>query len=233
MPGLLFPIPLAAPHAEEARSISHLQYQLLHRLTMPLSMHRQQSPSMPMQVIPMEMSPKLNFTMATPFLEPTTHLLTLTIWSNVAAGTYTITAKATDNKNASKTSSEITIIVNDPSVPSLTATSNTTQAVDSGSAITPIVFTWGGAATDVNYTSLPGGLTASKNSSAKTLTISGTPTQNGSFSVSTVGGNSSVTLNASITSKFRFNSCRLVSLPGEPCNTRFFHFQMPLLTYPL
>jgi pectate lyase len=122
-------------------------------------------------------------------------------WSNVAAGTYTITAKATDNKNASKTSSEITIIVNDPSVPSLTATSNTTQAVDSGSAITPIVFTWGGAATDVNYTSLPGGLTASKNSSAKTLTISGTPTQNGSFSVSTVGGNSSVTLNASITLK--------------------------------
>ena len=54
---------------------------------------------------------------------------------------------------------------------------------------------------DVNYTSLPGGLTASKNSSAKTLTISGTPTQNGSFSVSTVGGNSSVTLNASITLK--------------------------------
>ncbi|NLG19161.1 MAG: hypothetical protein GX556_17695 [Fibrobacter sp.] len=119
-------------------------------------------------------------------------------WSNVTAGTYTITAKATDNKNATGTSSGIKLVINDPSVPSLTATSNTTQSVASGSAISPIVFTWGGAATDVSHTTLPEGLTAQKNSQAKTLTVSGTPVSGGSFSVSTIGGNPSVTLNATV-----------------------------------
>jgi hypothetical protein len=38
-------------------------------------------------------------------------------WTNVAAGTYTITAKATDNKGATSTSSAITVVVATPPVP--------------------------------------------------------------------------------------------------------------------
>ncbi|WP_158544354.1 beta strand repeat-containing protein, partial [Pedobacter miscanthi] len=61
------------------------------------------------------------------------------------------------------------------------------QTICSGTAITPITFTWGGSATDVSYTTLPAGLTAVKNNTSKVLTISGMPTANGSFSVSTSG----------------------------------------------
>ncbi len=122
-------------------------------------------------------------------------------WTNVTAGTYSVTAKVIDNKGASAVSDPVTVKVNDPSIPSLSSTENLTQSVVQGSAINPIVFTWGGAATDVNYTTLPAGLSGVKSTSAKTLTVSGTPSANGSFSVSTVGGSSSVTLNASITVK--------------------------------
>ena len=38
-------------------------------------------------------------------------------WTNVAAGTYTITAKATDNAGASTTSAAITVVVNTPPIP--------------------------------------------------------------------------------------------------------------------
>jgi len=83
-------------------------------------------------------------------------------------------------------------------IPTLTVT-NATQVVAPSTAITPIVFTWGAAATDVSYTSLPNGLTAVKNATAKTLTISGTPTTSGTFSVTTIGGSPALTLNASVT----------------------------------
>ncbi|MBN1759179.1 MAG: hypothetical protein JW863_12715 [Chitinispirillaceae bacterium] len=119
-------------------------------------------------------------------------------WMNVNPGTYTITAKATDNGSAAATSSPVTVTVIDPTTPALTATDNTTQTVDSGKAMSPIVFTWGGAATDVNCTDLPQGLTAAKNSPEKTLTISGTPTKDGTFSVTTVGGSPAVTLKGTI-----------------------------------
>jgi pectate lyase len=118
-------------------------------------------------------------------------------WPNISFGTHTITAKATDNDGETTISSPVIIIVNNPSQPSLTATSST-QTVDSSKAIIPIVFTWGGAATDAKYTDLPVGLSASKDSLTKTLTITGTPTQNDSFSVITVGGSPVVTLTASI-----------------------------------
>lgn len=122
-------------------------------------------------------------------------------WSNVGAGTYTVTARVTDDQGATAQSSPVTLVVNDPTIPSLIATSNLTQSVDSGTSISPIVFTWGGAATDVNYTTLPEGLTASKNSSEKTLTVSGIPVSSGHFSVSTTGGSQSVSLEAAISIK--------------------------------
>jgi len=70
----------------------------------------------------------------------------------------------------------------------LTATSNNNQAVASGSAISSIVFTWGGDATDVSVTGLPAsGISFVKNTSAKTITITGTLTATVSYSIATTG----------------------------------------------
>lgn len=70
----------------------------------------------------------------------------------------------------------------------LTSSSNNSQTVVSGTAITSIVFTWGGDATDATVTGLPAsGLTFVKNTTAKTITISGTPTANVSYSIATSG----------------------------------------------
>ena len=122
-------------------------------------------------------------------------------WTDVAPGSYTITAKATDNNGITAISAPVSVIVSDPSLPSLAATASRIQTVDSGAAITPIVFTWGGAATDVNCTALPGGLTASKDTTAKTLSISGIPSAGGSFTVSTAGGKPAVTIEAAVSIK--------------------------------
>ena len=64
---------------------------------------------------------------------------------------------------------------------------NQSQTVCAGTAITSTVYTWGGSATDVNVTSLPTGLTATKNAAAKTVTITGIPSTTGTYSVSTIG----------------------------------------------
>lgn len=71
--------------------------------------------------------------------------------------------------------------------PTLTLTSGTaSQSVSAGTAITSIVYTWGGNATDVNVTGLSTGVIATKNAGAKTVTISGTPTITSIYSVTTV-----------------------------------------------
>jgi len=66
-------------------------------------------------------------------------------------------------------------------------TNNNNQTVSTGAAIANIVFTWGGDATDVSATSLPNGITATKNSSAKTLTLSGIPTETLEYTITTSG----------------------------------------------
>ncbi len=70
----------------------------------------------------------------------------------------------------------------------LTSTSNYNQTVASGSAISSIVFTWGGDATDVTVTGLPAsGIDFVKDAGAKTVTITGTPTATVSYSIATTG----------------------------------------------
>ncbi len=81
----------------------------------------------------------------------------------------------------------------------LIVSSNANQTVVSGNAIVPIVFTWGGLATDVNVTNLPVGLTTVKNTTAKTVTISGVPAGSRTFTVSTLGtSGSSVTITSTV-----------------------------------
>jgi hypothetical protein len=73
------------------------------------------------------------------------------------------------------------------------------QTLCSGAALTPIVFTYGGSATSLIANSLPPGLTSNINTVDKTITISGIPTQTGTFTVTTVSPCTNVTLSDTIT----------------------------------
>lgn len=65
---------------------------------------------------------------------------------------------------------------------------NNDQTVASGSAIANMVYTWGGTADDATVSGLPAnGITFVKDIAAKTITVSGTPTANVSFTVTTSG----------------------------------------------
>ena len=76
---------------------------------------------------------------------------------------------------------------------------NKDQTIATGSAISPIVFTWGGDATDVTVTGIPAnGLSFTKDTAAKTLTISGTPTITTSYTVTTVGTGNSVSISGTV-----------------------------------
>ncbi|MDP9955258.1 pectate lyase [Epilithonimonas hungarica] len=76
---------------------------------------------------------------------------------------------------------------------------NKDQTIATGSTISPIVFTWGGDATDVTVTGIPAnGLSFTKDAAAKTLTISGTPTITTSYTVTTVGTGNSVSISGTV-----------------------------------
>ncbi|QBN20640.1 T9SS type A sorting domain-containing protein [Flavobacterium nackdongense] len=69
----------------------------------------------------------------------------------------------------------------------ITSTDNN-QTVLTGAAITDMIFTWGGTATDATVSGLPAsGITYIKDAISKTITISGTPTASLSFSITTSG----------------------------------------------
>lgn len=88
----------------------------------------------------------------------------------------------------------------------LTLLSGTTvQEVIYGEAMTPIVAQWGGGATNVAYDVLPAGVTAAKDVATRTLTISGTPTADGTFRIYTLGGmeGSEKSFNCNITQVYR------------------------------
>ncbi|MFD2942604.1 pectate lyase family protein [Flavobacterium notoginsengisoli] len=70
----------------------------------------------------------------------------------------------------------------------LTTETDNNQTVSAGTAIEPMIFTWGGDATNATVTGLPAsGISFVKNTTDKTITISGTPTANVSFSIATSG----------------------------------------------
>ena len=86
------------------------------------------------------------------------------------------------------------------STQTLTSTSNNNQTVASGTAISSIVFTWGGSATDATVTGLPAsGISFVKNTTAKTITITGTPTATLSYSITTIGTGTTATGSGTIT----------------------------------
>lgn len=88
-----------------------------------------------------------------------------------------------------------------PATPqTLAYTTNNNQTVTNGTAISSVVFTWGGTATDATVTGLPAsGISFVKNTSAKTITISGTPTATISYSITTIGTGTVATGSGTIT----------------------------------
>ena len=113
-------------------------------------------------------------------------------------GTYTITNIG--GVNTITLSGQISISTVAPATLTLSQGS-TAQEVFFGNAIEEMIFTYGGGATDIQYSNLPAGLVANKNTTTKTLSIYGVPTEDGSFSVNTVGGmeGSTITVNCNIT----------------------------------
>ncbi|WP_420259953.1 beta strand repeat-containing protein, partial [Flavobacterium sinopsychrotolerans] len=86
----------------------------------------------------------------------------------------------------------VAAVVNTASTIALTSgTQNPT--VCTGTAITTTVYTFGGSATNATVTNLPAGLASAVNTTAKTVTISGIPTVNGVYTITTVGHTSPCT----------------------------------------
>jgi pectate lyase len=115
---------------------------------------------------------------------------------------YTSTLVAVQGENNTPVSSQ-----------TLISTSNNNQTVASGTAISTIVFTWGGDATDATVTGLPAsGVSFVKNTTAKTITITGTPTATVTYSISTIGtagtpatGSGTITVGGSTTADMVHN----------------------------
>ena len=89
------------------------------------------------------------------------------------------------------------------STQTLNIPNNNDQIVLQGNAIAPMIYTWGGTATDVIVNDLPSfGIDFVKDMSNKTITVSGIPTDDVSFTITTIGssgnsvsGTGSITVN--------------------------------------
>ena len=103
-------------------------------------------------------------------------------------------------------------------------TANSTQEVIEGQPIADIVYEWNDAAVDADIENLPAGLSFSK--SGNTVTISGTPTEGGSFSITAHADASSLSKPVSTT-----GIITLVT-PFKVLTGDWYHFQDELTALP-
>lgn len=125
-------------------------------------------------------------------------------WSNVAAGTYTINAIATDNQGATATATITVVVTGGNSGVAATLTKkgagSATQTFPLGTALAGFSYAWTDANT-VTIVGMPKGVVADINATSKTVTFSGTPTETGvfGFTVTTVGGSPEASKTGTIT----------------------------------
>ena len=104
--------------------------------------------------------------------------------TSVQSASYTVTTSQSSGSAASLSGTIATV-----ATATLTLTSGSTnQSIALGNPIATIVYTYGGSATGAAVTGLPAGVSYSVNTSAKTVTISGTPTSavtNAAYTVTT------------------------------------------------
>lgn len=148
-------------------------------------------------------------------------------WTNVAAGTYSITAKATDNNGAITTSSvaQITVSSSAGSAATLTkrGSGSSTQTVDVGTPIVSFNYDWTNAA-NVVVTGFPAGIVIDINTTTQNVVISGSPSQTGTFpfTVTTEGGNPNATKSGTITVTGSLpNQLPVVSISSPSNNATF------------
>nr|MBP9849930.1 hypothetical protein [Flavobacterium sp.] len=113
----------------------------------------------------------------------------------ISGSTITLTLTVTNVCNTSL-SDNIVINISGSTLSLSSAIGTTNQSICSGTAIAPIQYTFGGGATSATVSGLPTGVTASI--SGNVVTISGTPATDFSYTINTVGGCGSVSLNGTI-----------------------------------
>lgn len=116
------------------------------------------------------------------------------------AGTLTADATITISTRGGENTATATIaltVSTERAATLICTTANAVQTVDRGDAIRPITFQRGGGATDIDITTLPAGLKATKDGDC--LTISGTPTEEGTYNITTIGGRDPQTIGGKIT----------------------------------
>ncbi|NDW10143.1 T9SS type A sorting domain-containing protein [Dysgonomonas sp. 520] len=119
---------------------------------------------------------------------------TVTIMGNpTTSSTYKVTTIGGDNP----VTMTGTISVSEVAPATLVCTTNnSSQTVNIGNAINDIVFEYGGGATDIEVQNLPAGLEYTKKDNK--LTISGTPVEDGTYSVTATGGMAPFTIQGGI-----------------------------------
>ena len=122
----------------------------------------------------------------------------------------------------------VTAMVNPVSTISLT-TGTQNQTVCNGTAITNTVYTFGGSATNVTVSNLPAGLTQNVSTANKTVTISGTPTANGTYTITTSGHASPCTA-VTITGKVEVNPIYTTPITASICQGESYDFFGEILT---
>lgn len=116
--------------------------------------------------------------------DATAHQIVISGIPTAAAGTYEYTITTTGATSpCSNISRTRTITIVEPATLVLTSGAQT-QTVCEGDAVN-FVYTYGGSAGGATATDLPSGLTATLNTTNNTLTISGNPTEEGTFTVTT------------------------------------------------
>ncbi|WP_372497296.1 beta strand repeat-containing protein, partial [Flavobacterium panacis] len=128
-----------------------------------------------------------------------------------ATTTYYVDAITAEGCSASSRIA-VTAVINTASTITLTAGTQS-PAVCSGTAISNTVYTFGGSATNAIVSNLPAGLSSVVDTNAKTVTISGTPTAGGTYTITTAGHTSPCT-ETTISGTVTVNS-----RPGQPTIT--------------
>ena len=144
---------------------------------------------------------------------------TFTIPSGQLSGTGTTTVtvtKITDGIYEGTIGSGNTTNIVNGSIISLTSGTQN-QTVCSGTAITSTVYTFGGSATNATVSNLPAGLSSDVNTGAKTVTISGTPTASGTYTITTSGHTPPCTA-ATIQGTITVNAASTISLTSGTQN---------------
>ncbi len=140
-------------------------------------------------------------------------------WKNVAAGTYSITAKATDNGSLATTSQAVTIIVNAPPTVSVTSpTNNTVFNAPASITIKANAADVGGSVSKVDFYK---GTTLLGTDNTSPYTFSWTNVQSGNYVITAKATDNTSLTTTSAGIAIAVNGAPTVSITSPANNTRF------------